>query len=153
MRTHALIRHQPSSDLTAIFAAGGIICGQGDREGKIAVVRRARYAGEVGLPKGKVKGNEKIEETAQRETFEETGMRVRLIGYAGSTHYFVHAIPKVVFYYLMEVISDSGEGPTDVEEIKSVDWLTPNAAVAAFTYREDGNLVSAVFGIPRETQR
>jgi hypothetical protein len=38
----------------AIRAAGGIISGVGSNSGKIAVVRRRRYGGEVGLPKGKL---------------------------------------------------------------------------------------------------
>jgi 8-oxo-dGTP diphosphatase len=71
----------------AIRAAGGIISGVSRNTGKIAVVRRPRYGGEVGLPKGKLIEGETEAEAALREVEEETGLRAILGERIGSIHY------------------------------------------------------------------
>ena len=124
----------PSASPPAIVAAGGIVVGRGAHEGKIAVVRRKRYRDEVALPKGKQQGDEAVELTALREVKEETGLQATVCGYAGSTHYFVGSVPKVVFYYLMEAAS--APQPRDTDEIEAVEWMTPDAAVDALTHQE-----------------
>src|SRR5262245_38588977 len=100
-------KSDPSTSPPAIVAAGGAVLGRGPREGKIAVVRRERYRDEVALPKGKQQGDEPVEVTALREVKEETGLQATIYGYAGSTHYSVGSVPKVVFYYLMEAAGDA----------------------------------------------
>jgi 8-oxo-dGTP diphosphatase len=71
---------------TPILAAGGILKGQRATEGKIALVRRRRYGGEIGLPKGKVKAKEDLLAAALREVKEETGHEVEIVEFAGTTH-------------------------------------------------------------------
>ena len=114
-------------------------------------MRRKRYRDEVALPKGKQQGDEAVELTALREVKEETGLQATVCGYAGSTHYFVGSVPKVVFYYLMEAAGEPQ--PRDTDEIEAVEWMTPDAAVDALTHQEDGNLVKAVFGVGRRGLR
>src|SRR5262245_7542393 len=101
-----------------IVAAGGIILGAGDNIGRIALVNHRRYPGEIGLPKGKAKEREEIVDTALREVLEETGCKVRVREYAGSTHYFVGAVPKAVFYFVMEPDGSEEAGKVDAKEIK-----------------------------------
>ena len=100
-----MVQPQPASSapLEPILAGGGIVASA--ETGKIAVVRRRRYAGEIGLPKGKVKldEGETVVHAAEREVCEEIGSIVRAIGFAGLTHYLVNGRPKVVFYYRMEI--------------------------------------------------
>jgi 8-oxo-dGTP diphosphatase len=134
----------------AITAAGGIIRGEGANEGKIAIVRRRRYAGEVALPKGKVKDNEDIIAAALREVEEETGYQAEIVEYAGRTQYQVGRKPKVVFYFVMRVPDASEPKSVDREEIEAVEWLTPDEAVVRLTHGEDRDLIAAVFSLPRE---
>jgi 8-oxo-dGTP pyrophosphatase MutT (NUDIX family) len=129
-----------------ILAAGGIVAASAG--GKIAIVHRRRYLGEVGLPKGKVKieHGESIVRAAEREVREETGCRVRATTFAGLTHYSVGEQPKVVFYYHMQVIAEGGA--IDAGEIERVAWVTPLEAAAILTHAEDRELVTRVFALP-----
>jgi 8-oxo-dGTP pyrophosphatase MutT (NUDIX family) len=133
----------------SILAAGGIVLGSGATSGKIALVRRRRYRGEIGLPKGKLRKGEKVIDAALREVREETGCRVRVKERepAGQTHYFVGGTPKTVFYFIMELEGFDGLSPEDTKEIEAVEWVTPKQAAAILTHREDRDLISAVFKI------
>jgi 8-oxo-dGTP pyrophosphatase MutT (NUDIX family) len=135
------------SHLTPIRAAGGIILGTGENKGKIAVVRRRRYTGEVGLPKGKVKVGETDTQTALREVYEETGIAVRITRVAGETHYFVNSTPKVVTYFMMEDEGGHDRGPKDTDEIAAVEWLIPEDAIALLTHQEDRDLIERIFEV------
>ena len=130
-----------------IRAAGGIVAGTGMHRGKIAVVRRRRYRGEVGLPKGKIKRGETEAEAAVREVEEETGLRASLNQIAGVTTYQVEGRPKTVTYFLMEAPEGMLATPHDSREIEAVEWLTPREALAALTHDEDRRLLSRVFNL------
>lgn len=130
-----------------IFAAGGLLLGAAANRGKIAVVRRRRYPGELALPKGKLRPGEEAIEAAVREVREETGYESMVREYAGSTHYLVSGAPKTVAYYLMEAKGMDPVGPTDTGEIEAVDWMTPKEALTVLTHREDRDLVARFFGI------
>jgi 8-oxo-dGTP pyrophosphatase MutT (NUDIX family) len=136
----------PGSAPEPILAGGGIISGRA--AGKIAVVHRRRYGGEIGLPKGKVRVDqgESVVQAAEREVCEETGCKVRAIGFAGLTHYSVNDQPKVVFYYHMQVTGEGGA--IDAGEIGSIAWVTPEEAAATLTHAEDRRLITAVFALP-----
>jgi 8-oxo-dGTP pyrophosphatase MutT (NUDIX family) len=131
----------------AIRAAGGIISGVGSNSGKIAVVRRRRYGGEVGLPKGKLNEGETEAEAALREVEEETGLRARVRQRIGSTHYSVDGRPKTVTYFMMDAPDDTPARPNDSREVQAVEWLTPVEAVAVLTHDDDRKLVRRVFDI------
>jgi 8-oxo-dGTP diphosphatase len=143
-----MVKNQSASGAASepILAGGGIVTGS--EAGKIAVVHRRRYAGEIGLPKGKVRveEGETVVHAAEREVREETGYTVRAISFAGLTHYLTNGRPKVVFYYCMEIIGYSGG--IDTGEIQSVAWMTPEEAVATLTHADDRRLVTTVFSLP-----
>lgn len=127
-----------------VHAAGGVILGVGENMGKIAIVRRRRYGGEIGLPKGKLRKGEDAAAAALREVTEETGYHVKIRERAGTTHYLVGSVPKDVTYFLMEPVSGEG-APRDTEEVESVEWVTPQAALGLLTHRDDRDLISSIF--------
>lgn len=128
-----------------VRAAGGIVCGAASNVGKIAVVRRRRYGGEIGLPKGKLTKGETEVEAALREVEEETGLRAKIRQAVGKTEYSVDGRQKTVAYFVMEVASDVPARPSDTGEVEAVEWLTPEQAVGALTHRDDRELVARVF--------
>jgi len=134
-----------------IRAAGGIICGVGSNSGKIAVVRRRRYGGEIGLPKGKLNEGETEAAAALREVEEETGIRASLRQSIGSTHYSVDGAPKTVTYFMMDAPDDSPARPHDSKEVRAIEWLTPAEAVAVLTHDDDRKLVAKVFDIEKKS--
>ena len=120
--------------------------GAGENQQKIALVRRRRYAGEIGLPKGKVEPREGIADAALREVGEETGYQAKIIGYAGRTRYTVKRHPKLVFYFVMQATSLlPPEKDCDTKEIEAVSWVTPVEARLQLTYAEDRSLVASIF--------
>jgi 8-oxo-dGTP pyrophosphatase MutT (NUDIX family) len=113
-----------------VRAGGGLVLrDSANGKGKeIAVVRRARYAGEGWtLPKGKVKPEDNTwMEAAEREVGEETGFEVRANDFAGSSSYVVKGTPKVVLYWNM---SPTGNAyPRDSGEVKEVRWIALEGA-------------------------
>jgi uncharacterized protein with GYD domain len=106
-----------------------------------------RYAGEVGLPKGKVRlaKGETVVGAAEREVREEIVKYARITEFAGLTHYLIKGRPKVVFFYYMKVIAN-GEG-IDAGEIEFVEWLTPAEAFSKLTHAEDRRLIAKAFAL------
>ena len=135
-----------------IVAAGGIVLGTGDNLGKIAIVYRRRYGGEVGLPKGKAKPGETPADTALREVAEETGFVVKIRELAGTTHYQVGSVPKLVHYFVMDFDGISPEQERDLNEIERVEWVAPTNAMKKLTHDDDRNLIAAVFGLPKDEE-
>jgi len=131
-----------------IVAAGGIVRGAGDNRGKIVIVHRRRYGGEIGLPKGKSEPGETPAATALREVEEETGLIAKVREFAGSTHYEVGRTPKVVHYYVMDYDRLSAT-KRDSKEVERSEWVTPIEAVEKLTHNEDRELIAVVFGLPK----
>jgi homoserine kinase len=117
-------------------AAGGVVM----RDGLVAVVHRPRYD-DWSLPKGKLDPGESFEQAALREVEEETGLRARLVRGLPSVEYEVKVRPKLVRYWLMEVIEDPGFAPnSEVDELR---WLAPADAVELLSYDRDKGVVRA----------
>jgi 8-oxo-dGTP diphosphatase len=132
--TAMFLRHaaKPSAP---IIAAGAVV----RHGGKVALVRRNRYGGDISLPKGKLQPGETIEAAAMREVDEEIGQRLEIRGFAGSTRYLAVGIPKVVFYFMMSTDRDDGV-PKD-SEVAEVIWAIPDEAIRRLGYREDQQLL------------
>jgi 8-oxo-dGTP pyrophosphatase MutT (NUDIX family) len=117
-------------------SAGAIISYLED--GKILYLLLHYVEGHFDFPKGHVEGNEKLEETALRETKEETGLSVTLKeGFMETFTYFYNnkqgvQKSKDVFFFLGE--SKSKDVVLSDEHIGFI-WLSYENAVKKLTYR------------------
>ena len=119
-----------------IEAAGGVVT----RDGLFAVVHRPKYD-DWTLPKGKLDAGETFEQAALREVEEETGLRCTLLRELPSTEYSVRDRPKIVRYWLMDVVEDPGFAPND--EVDELRWLSPEDALSLLTYDRDRQVARA----------
>ncbi len=111
------------------ISAGGAVYRWQDEQLQIQMIQD-RY-GKITLAKGKMEPGETIEETALREILEETGIIGRIVEPVEVIMYQyslpnVGMINKEVHYYLVEAVS--GDLQAQAEEIRGVEWLTPQAA-------------------------
>ncbi len=124
-----------------VEAAGGVVLREGGEEVEVCVVHRPRY-GDWTLPKGKLEPDESFEEAALREVEEETGLRCELGRELESTHYIDgRGRPKIVRYWLMEVVAGEFEPNAEVDELR---WMTAAEAVDALTYERDRELLAGI---------
>ena len=134
-----------------VAAAGAVVWRRDDRGAvEIALVHRPRYD-DWSLPKGKLDHGESHRTAAVREVAEETGFQVVLGPHLGRTGYRVtrpEPAPKVVEYYAARALNGSFE-PGD--EVDSLRWLSPAAALKTLTYRHDDPIVSAFLSLPPDT--
>lgn len=107
---------------------------------EVALVHRPAYD-DWGWPKGKVDPGERTFETAVRETWEETGLRVRLGVPLPSNAYNARGKAKTVDYWAAEVTGGKGDL---VNEIDDVRWCTPEKAAKLLTYPKDKAQLDAV---------
>ena len=123
-----------SSDLE-VRAAGGLVV----RDGLVCLVHRPRYD-DWSLPKGKLDPGEGFEEAALREVEEETGLRCRLRGELPEVRYTdARGRPKLVRYWAMDVVDDSGFSPND--EVDELRWVPLAEAARLLSYERDRELV------------
>jgi len=120
-----------------IEAAGGVVM----RDGKVALVHRPRYD-DWTLPKGKLDPGESFEEAATREVEEETGLRASLVRELPGTSYNATGRPKVVRYWLMDVVHEGSFVPND--ETDQLRWVTPEEALGLLSYDRDRDVLRAV---------
>ena len=126
-----------------VQAAGGAVLR--DRAGggvELCVVHRPKYD-DWSLPKGKLDRGESFEDAAVREVWEETGLRCRLLQELTPTTYTdAKGRPKIVRYWLMEPLADTGFTPND--EVDELRWLEIPAAAALMSYEHDQELVASL---------
>jgi 8-oxo-dGTP diphosphatase len=120
-----------------VNAAGGVVL----REGKVCLVHRSRYD-DWSLPKGKLDAGESFEAAALREVWEETGLRCRLGRELAPVRYTVKGRPKLVRYWVMEVVEDAPFAPND--EVDELRWVAPQTADELLTYAHDRGLVASL---------
>ncbi|MBR1166200.1 NUDIX hydrolase [Bradyrhizobium liaoningense] len=109
-----------------VMAAGGIVLRRGAVP-LVAVVRQ-RKRNEWVLPKGKLDDGETPKEAAHREVLEETGHDVAIHEFLGTLVYQSGGRSKVVHFWRME--ADGGPVRKLTNDIKAVDWLTLDEAIA-----------------------
>ncbi|MCK1422039.1 NUDIX hydrolase [Bradyrhizobium sp. 180] len=109
-----------------VMAAGGIVLRRGSTP-LIAVVRQ-RKRNEWVLPKGKLDDGETPKEAAHREVLEETGHEIAVHEFLGTLGYQSGGRTKVVHFWRME--ADGGPVRKPMNDIKAVDWLTLDDAIA-----------------------
>jgi 8-oxo-dGTP diphosphatase len=109
-----------------VMAAGGIVLRRGASP-LIAVVRQ-RKRNEWVLPKGKLDDGETPQQAAHREVLEETGHDVAIHEFLGTLVYQSGGRSKVVHFWRME--ADGGPVRELMNDIKAVDWLTLDDAIA-----------------------
>jgi 8-oxo-dGTP diphosphatase len=124
----------PTAD--EVRAAGGVVV----RAGRVAIVHRPRYD-DWSLPKGHVDPGESFEQAALREVHEEAGLRCLLGAELEPVRYRDrHARPKLVRYWVMEVVAGEFAPNDEVDELR---WVTPAEAEQLLTHAADCALVRA----------
>ena len=126
-----------------IRGAGGILLREGLGH-RIEVALVHRPGRDWSFPKGKVDPGESYEECALREVLEETGYRCVLKDFVGFTEYRDRrGRPKVVGYWVMEVLDGAFAVSDEVDELR---WLDLGQAADVLTYERDRDLLAAVDG-------
>ena len=128
---------------TAVYAAGGVVWRIVDEKLRILLIHRTKYR-DVTLPKGKVDPGEMLAETAAREIFEETGIRVSLGVPVGVSRYRLPSKrQKIVHYWAAEATDAAIRASAFVpnKEIAALEWVTPKKALARLSYPVDVEIV------------
>lgn len=136
------------------LAAGGLVWGRGQQEGRLLLIHRPHRA-DWSLPKGKVDAGESPEAAALREVHEETGVTARLLRPASPVHYPRGERLKVVLYWHMEAADVPVFQPN--AEVDELLWATPAEALARLTHETERELVrretaSAAAGTVRDAR-
>jgi 8-oxo-dGTP pyrophosphatase MutT (NUDIX family) len=136
-------------------SAGGVVHRIVEGRVEIIVVHR-RSPPLWALPKGTPDSGETIEETALRETREETGLEVEVVGELSSIRYFFvrgsTRFHKTVHFFLMRAIG----GRTDDHdgEFDEVRWAPVDEALAILTHATERSIVERALAMieTRETR-
>jgi ADP-ribose pyrophosphatase YjhB (NUDIX family) len=118
-----------------VVAAGTLV----DRNGEVLLVRRGvpPGLGQWGLPAGYAEAGERPEETAVRETEEETGIKVSLDGLLGIYAFAMEAMPGgVLILYAAHALSGEPAAGDDAIEVR---FFRPDdlpAEIAFATHRQ-----------------
>ncbi|HYI50752.1 MAG TPA: NUDIX hydrolase, partial [Microbacterium sp.] len=128
---------------TAVYAAGGVLWRIVDEKILVLFIHRTRYR-DVTLPKGKVDPGEMLAETAAREIFEETGIRVSLgVPVGVSRYYLPNKRQKIVHYWAAEATDAAIRASAFLpnKEIAALEWVPLKKAAARLSYPVDVEII------------
>ena len=137
------------SESHAVYAAGGLVWRIVDGKLRVLLIHRTKYR-DVTLPKGKVDPGEMLAETAVREIFEETGIRVALGVPVGVSRYrMANRKQKVVHYWAAEATEEAIRASAFVpnREIAAIEWMSLKKARKALSYPVDVEILDAFEGL------
>lgn len=123
-------------------SCGAVVWRQGKQGLEILVEYMAK--GHVSIPKGHVEPGETEEQTALREIWEETALRVRLdTGFRRVIRYSpAPGVEKEVVFFLAELTGSDAITPQECE-VSRAEFLPADEAIAAMTYASDRETVAA----------
>jgi 8-oxo-dGTP pyrophosphatase MutT (NUDIX family) len=131
-----------------VRAAGAVVWRRGPGgERQWAIIHRPRYD-DWSLPKGKLEEGESLEEAAQREVREETGVSGHLGPHVGTTRYLDNrGRTKTADYWVMEALAgaDGFEPNREVDELR---WLDSDAAAAMLSHDHDREILARAAADP-----
>ncbi|HEX2884589.1 MAG TPA: NUDIX hydrolase [Candidatus Limnocylindria bacterium] len=123
-------------------SAGGVVHRVHDGHVEVVLVHR-RSPRLWALPKGTPDSGETIEETALRETREETGLEVEIVAPLHSIRYFFvrgsTRFHKTVHFFLMRAVGGSPDAHD--AEFDEVRWATASEALALLTHATERSVV------------
>jgi len=128
---------------TAVYAAGGVLWRVVEGKLLVLLIHRTRYK-DVTLPKGKVDPGEMLAETASREIFEETGIRVSLGVPVGVSRYRMpNRREKIVHYWAAEATDAAIRSSAFVpnKEIAALEWVSLKRAFKRLSYPVDAEIL------------
>lgn len=134
---------------TAVYAAGGVVWRMVEGRLRILLIHRTRYR-DVTLPKGKVEPGESLVQTAVREIFEETGLRVDLGVPVGVSRYRLpRGIDKIVHYWAAEADESAVRACAFVPngEVAAIEWVSPKHALTALSYPVDIDILETFLAL------
>jgi 8-oxo-dGTP pyrophosphatase MutT (NUDIX family) len=117
-----------SKDYTQITAAGGVVI---DDEGRILLIFRR---GKWDLPKGKLEEGELVEDCAEREVKEETGLaEIKMERFLLATYHTYteknKSILKDTHWYLFRAHGTQDVIPQTEEDIVEIEWVYPSELI------------------------
>ena len=143
-----------SSPNVKVVSAGGLVFRQSGNLIETLLCARARpgYQGDDApltwrLPKGTPEHGETVEQTAQREVQEETGVRVNVLAPITSIRYFFVGhddgvrYDKTVYFYLMEPLG--GSTSDHDTEFDVVEWCDYEQALELLEYDNERSVLEA----------
>src|SRR5690606_15578758 len=111
---------------SAVYAAAAVVWREVAGRLRVLLIHRTKYR-DVTLPKGKVDPGEMLAETAAREVYEETGIRVNLGVPVGVSRYYMRPKrQKIVHYWAAEATEAAVLASTFVPngEIAALEWVS-----------------------------
>jgi len=133
-------------------SAGGVLLVPIGRQLLVALIR-LRGGTVLALPKGHIEDGESLDQTAQRETFEETGLRGDPIGALGDISYSFYSrerrtrIAKKVSFFLMHYRAGSPAHHND--EVEGVVLVPFERAKDALAYRGEREILARAEDLAR----
>lgn len=139
------VKHQVSS--------GGVVFRhhQGQLEIGLIAIRGGRV---WALPKGRVEAGETLEQAAQREVREETGVYGEVVERIGEISYWFYAkeegvkVHKTVHFYLLRFAEGTIGLPNN--EVDDARWWPMDEALAVLTYKSERETVETALSMLRQ---
>lgn len=119
-----------------IFAAGAVLWRPGPDEPELALIHRPKY-GDWSFPKGKLKKGEHLLAAAQREVFEETGIRPVLGRPLAPSFYDKEGRLKRVDYWCATAAAEAVDQAVDPREVDGLEWVPLSRASERLTHERD----------------
>ncbi|MBE5807514.1 MAG: NUDIX domain-containing protein [Clostridiales bacterium] len=115
-----------------------------DEVWKVLLIRHVKGR-HISFPKGHMEPGETESQTAEREVFEETGLRVRVDrSYRAENRYNIRAdTQKLVVIFA--AVTDQAEVNPQPEEIAQAFWVSVDEALERLTYERDKRILTAAY--------
>lgn len=130
---------QPTENATS---AGGVVFRRTDLGVEVVICGRDSD-GVWGLPKGTPDPGESLEQTAEREVTEETGLQVRIVDKVGVVEYWFSRegvrYHKWVHHYLLEAVG--GNTAEHDHEYDRVEWRPIEIAIKTLSFKNEVDIV------------
>ena len=125
-------------------SCGAVIFRKADDDWNVLLIRHTKGR-HISFPKGHVEANETESQTAEREIFEETGLRVRVDRrFRAENRYNIRPdIQKLVVIFA--ATTQQSELTPQPEEIAEAFWLPIEEAAARLTYERDRRIMRDAF--------